>query len=95
MVEEGVEKGFEFVELEMLVENGLVEVEVDNETPPNKAWPRAALEITGDCSISLVFVSFPLIFEGESEIITPRKARTLPSLRLHVFRRHVNTYSRL
>lgn len=92
--EDDVEKGFEGVELDPLVENGFAEAEAEG-FAPNRVSPILTAGFSG-CS-SALGSSFMLSFLSfaTSEILTPRNALTLPSLRRHVFLRHDNTYSRL
>ena len=88
------ENGFEDPELEELVENGLAEEEADDDFAPNRVSPKLVVGFAACFSaLSSVFeVSF---LSFATVILTPRKALTLPSFRLHVFRRHDSTYNRL
>lgn len=83
------------------VENGFEEEELLTCFTPNMLSP-IFVEVTVficDCEDADLDFASPVVFRrslaGDSEIRTPRSTRTLPSLRLHVFRRQVSTYSRL
>lgn len=95
--EDDVANGFEDP-LEEFVENGFAELVVElfeNGFPPNNATPRSTAGFVYCASAlgSAGFVSFFLF--AASDILTPRRTLTLPSLRRHVFLLHVRTYSRL
>lgn len=93
--DEDVEKGFEDAEFDALVEKGFAEEVVEDGLAPNKVSPILTAGFAGCFSaLGSVFV-FSFLSLKTSEIRTPRNALTLPSLRLHVFRRHDNTYKRL
>ena len=94
-------KGLAVVVLDVEAENGFEEEELPAGFTPNKLSP-IFVEVTAficDCEDAGFDSASPVAFRrslaGNSEIRTPRSTRTLPSLRLHVFRRQVNTYSRL
>jgi len=62
---------------------------------PKRDSPRLVVGFKGIVfSLSLASLSF-FSLVTTSVIRTPRSTRTLPSFRLHVFRRHVKMYSRL
>ncbi len=93
-----VENGFELDEVEVEkgfegVGNGFTEVEVEG-LPPNNDSPRFTVGFGGAGTSSFgsdLFFSLAAL----SNTLTPRNALTLPSLRLHVFLRHVRTYNLL
>ena len=80
-----------------LVVKGLAEVELEEGFVPKIISPKFAAGFgTGTSDfVSALALSFRLSFGATSVILVPRNALTLPSLRLHVFRRHANTYRRL
>lgn len=90
-------------DVEVLVgetENGFEEDEVPIGLTPNKLSPIFVEVIDIICDNEAGFdspllVVFRQSLAKASEIRTPLNARTLPSLRLHVFRRHASTYRRL
>jgi hypothetical protein len=93
-------KGLAVVVLDV-VENGFEEDELPAGFTPNKLSP-IFVEVTTficDCDDAGFDSASPVVFRRslaeDSEIRTPRNTRTLPSLRLHAFRRQVSTYSRL
>jgi hypothetical protein len=94
-------KGLVVVMLYVDVENGFDEEELPAGFTPNKFSPMFVEEevFTCDCEDAGLDSASPVVFRlslaEDSEIRTPRSIRTLPSLRLHVFRRQVSTYSRL
>ena len=100
-VAEGVEKGFVEVESDVDVENGFADDELAEGFTPNKLSPIFVEAVVLFCVLDAFvlgsgsFFSFRPSFAEISEILTPRSARMLPSLRLHVFRRQVSTYNRL
>lgn len=69
--------------------------EVDEGFTPKRDSPKS-FDCFGGCipAISLGVVAL-LCLLATSVILTPRRTLTLPSFRLHVFRRQVSTYSRL
>jgi hypothetical protein len=94
-------KGLAVVVLDVEVENGFEEEELPAGFTPNKLSPIFA-EVTifiCDCEDAGLDSASPVVFRRslaeDSEIRAPRSTRTLPSLRLHDFRRQVSTYSRL
>ena len=96
VVEEDVEKGFEVIEPDPLVENGFAEETFDEGFAPNNVSPILTGGVAGLESAFGSALVFSFFFSfATSEILIPRNARTLPSFRLHVFRRHDNKYSRL
>lgn len=79
------------------VEKGLSEVEVEDGAVPNRDSPRfvGILDVgVSPLNPSLPY-SFRLALDATSVILLLRSALTLPSLRLHVLRRHAKTYKRL
>lgn len=94
-------KGLAVVRLDVEVENGFEAEELPAGFTPNKLSPIFAEATTFICDCedagfdSASPVAFRWFLAEDSEIRTPRSTRTLPSLRLHVFRRQVSTYSRL
>jgi hypothetical protein len=97
---EEVLKGLVDAVIDVEVENGFEEDEVPVGLTPNKPSPIFVEVMEFTCDREAGFDSpsslrFRRSLTEASEILTPLKARTLPSLRLHVFRRQVNTYSRL
>jgi hypothetical protein len=92
-----VENGFDGAALFGLVENGFAEVEVEDGFVPNNVSPKFISDVEIGVSPSNCDLAFPfrLSFAATSVTLMPLRAFTLPSLRLHVFRRHVITYKRL
>ena len=84
---EDVENGFEG--LDVPVEKGFADDELADGFAPKRVSPIPVFLIGfgaafgADCSF--------LSFNATSDIFVPRNTLTLPSLRLHVFLRHVNT----
>lgn len=95
--EEEVENGFNGAVVFEVVEKGLSEVDLEDGAVQNRASPRfvAGLDIEDSPLDPNLACSFRLSFAAISVILTPRSAFTLPSLRLHVLRRHARTYKRL
>ena len=93
--EEEVEKGFDAIELDLLVENGFPEEDLVEGLVPKRLSPILRGGFAG-CNSVVAFVSvfLPLSFGATVGTLTPRNTRTLPSFRLQVFRRHVRIYSR-
>ena len=85
-VEEGVEEGSEEV-----VENGLAEDEVEAGFAPNSVSPRLTAGFNACGSGFGSGFSLRLSLGATTVIRKPRNALTLPSLRRHVFLRHVRT----
>lgn len=88
---EDVEKGFEGAELDEFVEKGFADDGFEEGFAPKRVSPRFTAGFDAGVSFSESAFSFLLSFEATSDMLTPRTALTLPSLRLHVLRRHVNT----
>lgn len=80
------------VEAEAEVEKGFTKELLDGLAPKSISPSLAGFftASTGSDSGSFLFS-----FSGTSVTLTPRSARTLPSLRRHVLRLHENTYRRL
>ena len=91
---EEVEKGFE-VGFEVPEEKGFAVEELLDGFAPKSDSPNLTSGfggwVRGFVSVGFDFFSLAT----NSDILTPRKTLTLPSLRLHVFRRQLSTYSRL
>jgi hypothetical protein len=84
---DGLENGFEG--FEVLVANGFAEIEPEDGFEPKSVSP---MFIAGfDAGDSTLGACFPFLFLDTSDILVPRNTFTLPSLRLQVFLRHVNT----
>lgn len=93
--DEVAENGFDAINPAPLVEKGFADEEEDKGFAPNRASPMLTAGFAGCFSaLGSIFV-FSFLSFAISEILTPRNALTLPSLRLHIFRRHDSTYSRL
>ncbi len=92
-VENDVENGlFEVLDANVLTE---VDVELENELSPNNFSPRLMKGVEA-CASALVATDFQsLPVKTACEILTPRRALTLPSLRRQIFLLHASTYSRL
>lgn len=94
-------EGLAVVVLDVEVENGFDEEELAAGFTPNKLSPMFVEVKTFGCNCKGVGIesTSPVAFRRslaeDSETRMPRSTRTLPSLRLHVFRRHVSTYNRL
>lgn len=90
-VTEVVENGFEGIEFDVLVEKGFPEDVWDEGLAPNRVSPMLTEGLDGGtwggASMGLRFLSSV----ATSEILTPRSTLTLPSIRLHAFRRQLNT----
>lgn len=88
---EEVEKGFEGLDEPVPVENGFADGKLDEDFAPKSVSPMPVLPTgfgTVDCVFGADFSFFSL--DATSDIFVPRSTLTLPSLRLHVFLRHVN-----
>jgi len=91
------EKGLVVVALDVVDENGFEDVELVIGFTPNKLLPIFVTAVRFDCDSDAAdfelasSLCFCLLSIGEADILTPRSALTLPSLRLHVFRRQVST----
>ena len=85
------------------VENGFDEVLLDSEVDfeegfaPNRVSPILTAGFVGSrlAVESTWLLSFLFPLAATSAILIPRSTLMLPSLRLHVFRRHAKTYRRL
>lgn len=95
--EEDAENGFNASVVFEGVEKGLSEVELEDGAVPNKVSPKfvAGLDFADSLLDPNVASSFRLSFAATSVVLMPRSARTLPSFRLQVLRRHARTYKRL
>ena len=85
----------------MELENGFVEDVPGIDVAPKRISPISpgasgfVCNWNGICFDSTSPFFPPLSLAEVSNTVTALSARTLPSFRLHVFRRHINTYSRL
>lgn len=91
-VEEDVENGFELAPPP--IENGFAFV-LELGLAPNNASPILTAGFEAATSGFAVLFSLFSFGVATSVILVPRNTLTLPSLRLHVLRRHVNTYNLL
>lgn len=92
-----MEKRFVGAELVGLTEKGFAEVELEECFVPNRVCPKFTAVLTlGASPFDAALLFSPRLSSSATLVIlTPRSTLTLPCFRLHVFRRHVNTYKRL